>query len=384
MGINITALKGGIKAFTKECKFIDSKRAVSLFDDALNSVCKKRERLVGKGYATVRETIPIKINEFDPPKNFTKIISDTRQIKDKSGKLIRTEYLTPSVIDGLHNWKAVYPDGTIKPLIDIKKGKNGILSINKEMDSFDGTITKSRYKKLPDGSWAMRVDIAKDGRNLAQKRIKHKFISQNEAESIVNGEKYRVLYSQDKIKVLNSKGEEDCIIDLKTLIDDNNTPENALKFKTMLKECSADELKVISRKLKKLTYTEYQLSGGANTFQGTIRTGDNIFVFRHELGHLEDFSAESGRAIYSASGDFKKVYNEELNEVVKNFDIHQKEYLNYFINNSEPAWANRSLMESAAELSAINKSSKFSGDTGIRTEYLERYFPKARSFLLNA
>ncbi len=384
MGINISAIKSTVKAIAKECKLTDSKQMVSLFDDTLTSVSKNRVKLTGENCNLIKEIIPVKINEFDAPRKLTKVISETRQIKDKSGKLIRTEYLTPSAVDGLHNWKAVYPDGTIKPLIEIKKGKNGILSINKEMDSLDGTITKSRYKKLSDGSWAMRVDITKDGKDLAQKRIKHRLITKNEAESVVNGEKFKILYSKDKIKVLNSKGEEDCIIDLKTLIDDNNSPENALKFKAMLKECSADELKIISQKLKKLTYTEHSLNGGANTFQGTIRSCDNVFIFRHELGHIDDFSNETGRSIYSAAENFKKIYTEELDTVTKELDIVQKEHINYFINNSEPVFTNMSMRETVAELFAANHSSNFAGDLAIRTEYLERYFPKTRSFLLNA
>ena len=55
-------------------------------------------------------------------------------------------------------------------------------------------------------------------------------------------------------KLFNAKGETDCVIDLKSLVDDNNTPENALKLKNMLKECSADELQVISKKLKTLEF----------------------------------------------------------------------------------------------------------------------------------
>ncbi len=384
MGINISAIKSGLKTLAKEYKLIDSKQIASLFDDAATSVNKNRVMLAGNDYNLIKEIVPIRINEFDAPKKLSKVVTETRQIKDKTGKVIRTEYLTPSAIDGLHNWHAVYPDGAIKPLIEIKKGKTGILSINKEMDSLDGTITKSRYKKLPNGSWAMRVDITKGGKDLAQRRIKHRFISENEAESIINGEKYRVLYSPDRIKVLNSKGEEDFVIDLKALIDDNNTPENALKLKAMLKECSADELKIISQKLKKINYTEFTLSGNANTFQGTIRSCDNVFIFRHELGHIDDFSAETGKAAYSAAEYFKKVYNEELAAVAKELESLQKEHITYFINNTNQGFANMSMRETVAELFAVNHSSNFAGDLAIRTEYLERYFPKTRSFLLNA
>ena len=136
-------------------------------------------------------------------------ISETRQISDKDGKLLRTEYLTLSEVEGLHNWKAVMPDGTVKPIIDVKKSKNGILTVTKDMEALDGTVTKSKYRKLPDGSWAMRLNISKDGKILSGRNVKHKMISANEAESTVNGKKYKVLYSSDEIKILNAKGETD-------------------------------------------------------------------------------------------------------------------------------------------------------------------------------
>ncbi len=342
-------------------------------------------RIVGKNYDVVEEMELIKLNDFDKEgTRLIKTISETRQVKDAAGKLVRTEYLTPSAVDGLHNWRAVYPDGSVKPLVEIKKSKNGVLSITKEMDGLDGTITKSRYKKLPDGSWAMRVDITKNGTDLAQRRIKHRMISDKEAVSVVNGEKFKVLYSPDRIKVINSKGEDDCIVNLKNLIDDNNSPENALKFKKMLKECSVDELRIISKRLNKLEYVENSFKSNANIFTGKICTNNNIFSFRHELGHIDDFSVEAGTSLYSSTEGFKKVYSQELNNFVKEFDVVQKRYLNYFINDSEPMLTNMRLGETAAELFAVNRTSNFFGKLGIRTEYLERYFPKTRSFLLNA
>ena len=317
-------------------------------------------------------------------------ISETRQIRDKDGRLLRTEYLTPSEIDGLHNWKVVMPDGTVKPIIDVKKSKNGILTVTKDMEALDGTVTKSKYRKLPDGSWAMRLNISKDGKILSGRNIKHKMISANEAESTINGKKYRVLYSSDEIKLLNAKGETDCVIDLKSLIDDNNTPENALKLKNMLKECSADELQVISKKLKTLEYNPNKIDAFANWHADKVSTGDDIFVFRHEMGHIDDLFGTAPakdmacQGIYSTADDFRKVYSQELNMFMKEFPQTQRQYVDYFINHSDFDTSKQSFKETVAELLASNKSPDTCKILSTRTEYLERYFPRTRSYLVNA
>ena len=317
-------------------------------------------------------------------------ISETRQIRDKDGNLLRTEYLTPSEVEGLHNWKAVMPDGTVKPIIDVKKNRKGILTVKKDMEALDGTVTKSKYRKLPDGSWAMRLNISKDGKVVSKRNIKHKMLSENEAESVVNGNKYKVLYSPDKIRVFNAKGETDCVIDLKSLVDDNNTPENALKLKNMLKECSADELQVISKKLKTLEYNPNKIDAFANWHADKVSTGDDIFIFRHEMGHIDDLfgtvenDCAMGRGIYSTAQEFVDIYSQELNMFMKEFPQTQRQYVDYFINHSNPETSIQSFQETAAELLASNKSPDISRLLGTRTEYLERYFPRTRSYLINA
>lgn len=348
-------------------------------------------KIIGKDFEAVLEAHSVP-REYCAPLNekIIETISETRKIRDNQGRLLRTEYLTPSDVSGLHNWKAVMPDGTVKPIVDVKKSKKGILTVKKDMEALDGTITKSNYKKLPDGSWAMRFNISKDGKILSKRNVKHKMLSANEAESVVNGKKYRVLYSSDEIKVLNAKGETDCVIDLKSLVDANNTPENAAKLKNMLKECSADELQIVSKKLKQLKFNDIDIDAFANCHAGKVSCGDDIFIFRHEMGHIDDlFGTATGKdmvcqGIYSTAEDFKKVYHQELNMFMKEFGNTQREYVDYFINHSDFGTSKQSFQEVAAELIAANKSPDISRLLGTRTEYLERYFPVTRSYLAKA
>ena len=341
-------------------------------------------KIIGKDFEVVLEGHSVPRKKDIVNEKILETISETRQIRDKDGRLLRTEYLTPSEIDGLHNWKVVMPDGTVKPIIDVKKSKNGILTVTKDMEALDGTVTKSKYRKLPDGSWAMRLNISKDGKVVSKRNIKHKMLSENEAESVVNGNKYKVLYSPDKIRVFNAKGETDCVIDLKSLVDDNNAPENALKLKNMLKECSADELQIISKKLKTLEFNPNKIDAFANCHAGKVSTGDDIFIFRHEMGHIDDLFGTASQGIYSTADAFRKIYLQELDMFMKEFPQTQRHYVDYFINHSDLDMSRRSFQETVAELLASNKSPDISRLLGTRTEYLERYFPQTRSYLINA
>ena len=373
-----------IKTFDNKMNLISTDKVVPI-QGKLNQV-----KIIGNDFEVVLEGHSVPRKKDIVNEKILETISETRQIRDKDGRLLRTEYLTPSEIDGLHNWKVVMPDGTVKPIIDVKKSKNGILTVTKDMEALDGTVTKSKYRKLPDGSWAMRLNISKDGKILSGRNVKHKMISANEAESTINGKKYRVLYSSDEIKLLNAKGETDCVIDLKSLIDANNTPENALKLKNMLKECSADELQVISKKLKTLEFNPIDIDAFADCRAGKVSNGDDIFTFRHEMGHIDDLFGTAPakdmacQGIYSTADDFRKVYSQELNMFMKEFPQTQRQYVDYFINHSDFDTSKQSFKETVAELLASNKSPDTCKILSTRTEYLERYFPRTRSYLVNA
>lgn len=373
-------------------KTFDNKMNLISTDKVMQVAGKPNQaRIIGKDFDVVLEGHSVPQKELAPlNEKITEVISETRKIRDNSGNLLRTEILTPSKVEGLHNWKAVMPDGTVKPIIDVKMSKNGVLTVKKDLEALDGTVTKQNYKKLSDGSWTMRLNISKDGKVLSKRNIKHKMLSANEAESTINGKKYKVLYSSDEIKVLNSKGETDCIINLRELVDANNTPENALKLKNMLKECSADELQVISKKLKELEFNPNSIDAFADCKAGKVSCGDDIFIFRHEMGHIDDLFGTSPaenmacQGIYSTSDDFRKIYSQELGMFMKQFPETQRKYVDYFIDHSDPDMTKQSFQETAAELLASNKSPDISRLLGIRTEYLERYFPQTRSYLVNA
>ena len=164
----------------------------------------------------------------------------------------------------------------------------------------------------------------------------------------------------------------------------------SLKLKNMLKECSADELQVISKKLKTLEFNPIDIDALADCRAGKVSTGDDIFTFRHEMGHIDDLFGTAPakdmacQGIYSTADDFRKVYSQELNMFMKEFPQTQRQYVDYFINHSDFDTSKQSFKETVAELLASNKSPDTCKILSTRTEYLERYFPRTRSYLVNA
>ena len=154
--------------------------------------------------------------------------------------------------------------------------------------------------------------------------------------------------------------------------------------------CSADELQIISKKLKKIEFISNKIDASANCKEGIVSCGDDIFIFRHEMGHIDDLFGTAPakdmacQGIYSTADDFRKVYSQELNMFMKEFPQTQRQYVDYFINHSDFDTSKQSFKETVAELLASNKSPDTCKILSTRTEYLERYFPRTRSYLVNA
>ena len=377
----------------------DKELLLNTFDNEMNLLStekviplkgSKRVKIIGKDYEIVQEARTGIFEDTKGPLKETKYyytVSETRQIKDANGNIIRTEKITPSDVENMHNWEAIMPDGTIKPIVKVQKS-NGVLTITKDMESLDGVVTKSKFKQLPNGSYVMKINIM-DGNSILSKRfVSHRIISDTQAISTVNGEKFKIIYSKNKIEVNELNGKTKFTIDLDKLIDPNSTQIQAEKIRNILKQCSADELEVVSKKVNKVTLINYQ-NGSANSFDGHIKTCDDVFTFKHELGHIDDLTGRKvfieaceGNAdgIYSGATDFINVNDAERKLFMNEFPTVQRKHLDYFIDQIQRA---RSQEETAAELLATKGSVNTATNLVSRTEYIERYMPRTRSFLLN-
>ena len=102
----------------------DKEVLIKTFDNKMNLISTDKvvpvagkpsqAKIIGKDFEVVLEGHSVPRKKDIVNEKILETISETRQIRDKDGRLLRTEYLTPSEIDGLHNWKVVMPDGTVK------------------------------------------------------------------------------------------------------------------------------------------------------------------------------------------------------------------------------------------------------------------------------
>lgn len=379
----------------------DKELLLNTFDNEMNLLStekviplkgSKRVKIIGKDYEIVQEARTGIFDDVKEPLKTTKYcytVSETREIKDVNGNLIRTERMTPSDVENMHNWETIMPDGTIKPIVKVKKN-NGVLTITKDMESLDGVITKSKFKQLPNGSYAMKINITDGNSALSKRFVSHRIISDVQAISTINGKKFKIIYSKNKIEVSEVNGRTGFTIDLDKLIDPNSTPKQAEKIRNILKQCSADELEIVSKKVNKITLVDYK-NGSAGVFDGHIKTDDDIFTFKHELGHIDDLTGKKyvasndfykGNADgkYSGNSEFIKINDTEREMFMEVFPTVQRRHLDYFIDQMRRA---SSQQETAAELLATKGAVNIEPSLVSRTEYIERYMPRTRSHILN-
>ena len=132
--------------------------------------------------------------------------------------------------------------------------------------------------------------------------------------------------------------------------------------------------------------TTKKLQGIDDIFQSTygavnkrIKTGDNLFVMLHELGHAKDYEHVDTqnqetfmKSIYS-NPKVNAVFEQEKATFNKEFPNAQRDHINYFIKTSDVGdGIQEAIAESNALLNTHNTDDLFS----VRSHYLQQYFPK--------
>ncbi|MBR1681273.1 hypothetical protein IJ707_05745, partial [bacterium] len=128
---------------------------------------------------------------------------EIRIVKDKNGKLQRTEYTEPSQIKGVMDIKYIYPDGKVK---QVSSGtvdpKTGITSIKKDMVSTSGTRTEYLFEDDPQGNRISDYKITdKNGKVLLKNSESFEVISPNKFISAKNDEKYEITADDESVTV---------------------------------------------------------------------------------------------------------------------------------------------------------------------------------------
>jgi len=364
----------------------DTSKKIELFDKDLNIISteevKARTFPNGKQYQ-IKKTIDNRTNttskvKLEVNKKLPQpvLINEIRVVRDKNGKTLRKEYTEQSEVAGVLNIKHVYPDGSEKILSQGSiNQKTGITTVKKDMTSLDGTRTQYLYENDPQGNRISDYIITdKDGKILLKNSQSFEVISDNKFISAKNDEKYEITVNEKEINIKNLKDNRESKITFENYIDGNKE-----KILEVLKKMPGEELIALSKSVKHLNGIDdinYSTYGAVNK---RIKTGDNLFVMLHELGHAKDYNEvdvkqeETLKKSIFSDKKINEVFEKEKALFNDTFPAAQREHLNYFIKTSEEK---DGLQETIAETNAILNTYNNEDLFSIRSQYLQQYFPR--------
>lgn len=316
---------------------------------------------------------------------------EIRIVKDKNGKVQRTEYTEPSQIKGVMDIKYIYPNGEVKQVSSGKiDPKTGIMSIKKDMVSSNGTRTEYLFEDDPQGNRISDYKITdKDGNVLLKNSESFEVISPNKFISAKNNEKYEITADDKEVSV-----------------KDLNKPDKTARFEKGVTRGIIGDQEEIIKVLKKMPGKElFKLSESVQTLEGTtdilgsyssskpnnrlIHTGDNLFVILHELGHAVDMKdvdmnnkfGTISNAIFE-DYNFNEIYDKEKAAFNKAFPDSQRNHIAYFINH-ETHYNGESggKRETIAETNALLTTAKTHEVLAMRSQYLQQHFPETIAYL---
>jgi len=314
---------------------------------------------------------------------------EIRIVKDKNGKVQRTEYTEPSQIKGVMDIKYMYPNGEVKQISSGKiDAKTGIMSIKKDMVSSSGTRTEYLFEDDPQGNRISDYKITdKNGKVLLQNSESFEVISPNKFISSKNNKKYEITADDESVTVKDMKNP-DRTATFKRGVDIIGDEEEIMK---VLKKMPGEELLKLKKNVNELEGTTSVLSSHSRTGKDkrTIFTGDNLFVILHELGHAVDMKDVDMNNLENTIENaifedkkFNEIYAKEKDAFNKAFPDAQRNHIAYFINhethyNGEIGGRK----ETIAESNALLTTAKTHEVLAMRSQYLQQHFPETIAYL---
>lgn len=296
------------------------------------------------------------------------------------------EYSEPSVIKGIFNTKRVYNDGKTEQLSSGSYDeKNGIKIIKKDFESLDGTKTHYEYSEDNKGNRIVDYKITdKSGNVLYNNSEAFEVIDDNTFISSKNNNSYEIKYTDDdkKLSVKNRNTNEQKELDLYQYMFGNSS-----KLIPALKKISGDELMKMSDNVTRLFQIDDDSASYYHPGRKDINTCNNEYIFLHELGHAKDmkhydtttFKTKDAteNTLISANKEVLDAYGKEKELFNKNFANSQREHIDYFMKSiGHSSGTNGALKEALAEINAILNTFNTVDRYSLRSEYLQRYFPR--------
>ncbi len=327
-----------------------------------------------------------KVQNYDSK---TKFLITSKQVvttKDKDGKMVKQEIMTPSEIKGMYDVEVVYANGRKEQLAKATVDKKtGIKSIKKDMKSEDGTRTQFLYEDDPKGNRILDYKITdENGKLLMYRSQSFEVVDDNHFISAQNGYKYDITVDDKKITVKDLHHETEAEINFNKKF--KGKKEEVIN---LLKKVPGEELFEVVDSVKKLKGKgkDEVLTSAYSPLTRNINIGDDLMVFLHELGHAKDFQVKNGRkylqgkanALYSDNKDIQKVYLKERDKFNATHSDPERQHIDYFTQakgHYGGKWGG--LAEVVAETNALTNTyaDEQVEALGTRQQYLQQHFPK--------
>ena len=385
MVVNLIKPVGDIYTFDAKTSDMISKTQREVKETKDNKtaiVITKTEDYRNNTVITKNETFDYKSNDF--------ILNEQIVVKkDKNGKMLREEKMTPSQIKGMYDITYTYANGTTKNIAKSTiDSKTGIKTIKKDMKSEDGTRTQFLYEDDPQGNRIIDYKITdKNGNVLMKNSQSFEVIDDNNFISSKNNKKYEIKTEGKKLKVKDLYNQNETSINFNTkCFWKRNTVIEALK------KIPGDELFETVYSINHFQGIKDPLDSSFSPMSKNVKVGNDMFVFLHELGHAKD--AQSQKGFFGLLKDRRYTDNENIRkeffEERKNFNKYhsdiERENPQYFIQaKGHYNGVLGGLMEVVAETNALTNTytDEKIQTLSPRTHYLQQYFPKTISAICN-
>lgn len=329
-------------------------------------------------------TLTTQYQKFDDTQGGFVLTSQTVEKKNDKDETIRTETMKPSQIKGMYDVEVKYPNGKTKQIskstIDYK---TGIKTIKKDMKSANGTRTQFLYEDDPRGNRIIDYKITdKNGKILMGNSQTFEVIDDNHFISSKNGYKYDIKTTDKSLTVKNLHTDKEASLDFEKKFL-GNTDE----LTKLLKKVSGDELFEVVDCVNNMEGNDAddKLRGTSfNPKDKSIRTGDNLMSFLHELGHARDGEVKNPKTnreakLFTGNPDIQKTYLKERENFNKTHSELERETIDYFtqaLGHYSGKWGG--LSEVVAETNAITNTytDKDVESLGPRSQYLQQHFPE--------
>lgn len=330
-------------------------------------------------------------------KKYDNITYNEKRGKFETGNLLETITIESGDIVSIPN---ITSTNKSKPLQTGEILSDGTKIITRNFTSIDGTRYENYYREEPNGSYENFLKITdKEGNVLRDSSQKHTKISENVYMTEINGKRYKAVYSDTTLTITDETNNITKIFD----ISENFISEGREEVISALKKVPANLLLAMDDlSISGISYTTLPEEDVANNAHWDIASkeiiiGESVYLndyrfsnkkelsdteilsaFLHEYGHFLDTDENSILQKISNNENFLKVYNEEVEEFMKNSSVLEQENIAYFTNEKDKDGieGHRSYQEMTAECIKILYCADAGPMTSRRSRYLMEHFPR--------